>query len=766
RTSPRQIVVQERRGTDGDVDVDGKRRGGGGALVKRLSVGTYGQRFLRVGYTLVTVLFLGFLFVFCFQVLLFLFIALPVDSGYTSGNRQVDSLAIISTILSFPVMMYGMSSLMALGSAFVVDTYNGAALFRSTTVEVLYMFVFLVAPIFTFAVSLMAHNNEPWRNTAALWAVLVGITFCIWALAVTNKEVQACFWLVENYYCKEGDSSADDEHHTLEEGQYDRMKRECKRLLRIAKQALILTQTARYSGQEHQRFDIVEEDGASSGSSSTPRETSISLYSRMTIAAAAFCSGKLQMFERLEPPKRIYSSEEVRDIMPFVTKNNWSMQKMWCSGDSRHHHVVVARGPSALTHEQVKYSVFCTVSASILFTLLLVGGLAWFESGTGIYVVVAGICVLCCIYPIIIDGLEMYRMYNALNEDADVDEESGGHLFQIWKTFRISQPKPSYCYARILLEVIFFFLWPFINMIVKKNTPVAVVFFLLGSFTFLWRYFDASAVLSELGSISTVTDGSHSHTELYRLHEVIGRILTGKGRRVWSWIFVVFFLAILVVFLAANQSTDSVLPGERATRPPVLLVDEFYWPSEENTIAYPSCKLSKGFEFPGGVASDLADYSFLSVMAYETPSVTNYTLSKWFGGSGIVVDEAEFVSKYRKDSGTSSSPVFFKLFSLPLVPGYAIMSIRGSETAFDWLSNLQLWSSAGLAQMVKWVTPFGWIWSPILPDLIHLVDKVESKSIGDVSYYKVTTQFVNDVMAGWGGGRFSNLHVTGVSLGG
>lgn len=84
---------------------------------------------------------------------------------------------------------------------------------------------------------------------------------------------------------------------------------------------------------------------------------------------------------------------------------------------------------------------------------------------------------------------------------------------------------------------------------------------------------------------------------------------------------------------------------------------------------------------------------------------------------------------------------------------------------------MQLWSSAGLSQTIKWLTPFGWvserdpnedflqlywekftsmfslqIWSPILPDLIHAISFVESRAIKDVAYYKVTTRFVNDVL--------------------
>lgn len=98
-----------------------QRRGDEESVVRRASPATHGQRFLRAGYTLVTVLFLGFLFVFCLQVLLFLFVALPVNSGHTSGNRKVDGPAIVSTLLAIPVMLHGMSSLMGEWTACITE---------------------------------------------------------------------------------------------------------------------------------------------------------------------------------------------------------------------------------------------------------------------------------------------------------------------------------------------------------------------------------------------------------------------------------------------------------------------------------------------------------------------------------------------------------------------------------------------------------------------------------------------------------------------
>ena len=220
-----------------------------------------------------------------------------------------------------------------MGSAFVVDTYNGAALFRSTIVEILYMCVFLVVPIATFGFSLMAKSSEPWRVTARAWAIMVAITFAVWGCAVTHKQVVACFWLVERYCCdNNGEASANDAptdadnvqtesvlkeeegrsskglFEKLSPSQDERIRKEWTRLKKIAHQALLLTQIARYSGHRMERYHTMTEmHDDDVGEHDTPLETSMNIYSRLT--SKSFCSC---LFEAVVPPKRVYSSDEVR----------------------------------------------------------------------------------------------------------------------------------------------------------------------------------------------------------------------------------------------------------------------------------------------------------------------------------------------------------------------------------------------------------------------------------------------------------------------
>jgi lipase ATG15 len=107
------------------------------------------------------------------------------------------------------------------------------------------------------------------------------------------------------------------------------------------------------------------------------------------------------------------------------------------------------------------------------------------------------------------------------------------------------------------------------------------------------------------------------------------------------------------------------------------------------------------------------------------------------------------------------APKSFKFFTSPSLPGFGIVAIRGSQTMFDWLNNLKLYAGAGLAQLVKWLTPYGWIWTPILEDLVRFMSFFQTEDLEAANYYKVTTEFLNEYKA-----KNYSLTITGASLGG
>ena len=111
-----------------------------------------------------------------------------------------------------------------------------------------------------------------------------------------------------------------------------------------------------------------------------------------------------------------------------------------------------------MTTNQVKLSVLCTFISIFLLVFLIISALVWLNTGTTSYILVAIIGLLCCIVPAISQGLDTYRMYDSINEETDANDageaEDGTNLLQVWETYRMTQPKKWYCYARILVEIV------------------------------------------------------------------------------------------------------------------------------------------------------------------------------------------------------------------------------------------------------------------------------------------------------------------------
>lgn len=288
-------------------------------------------------------------------------------------------------------------------------------------------------------------------------------------------------------------------------------------------------------------------------------------------------------------------------------------------------------------------------------------------------------------------------------------------------------------------------------------------------------------MLAELGSINDVAfqqtidsqDGEaeekKKRMQILRARaigsEVMGKITTSKT--VYFWMLFYFGLGgFYILCTIAAQYADGAIP--QGGRPPIRLLDDFYYPPQED-LSYPFCKVAKGFDFTTSGFSYVYDYNMLAALAYETPNVTGYLLDRWFGWEDALVDETPFVTAWREKTNNAGNPVSFKLFSIRGLPGTAVVSIRGTQTAEDRLLNGQLYMSSILTQIVRYIQPFAWLWSPIWDDLIASVSWVSSERLNKAAYYRITTQFVNDVIHNnftHDGKSYHTLRTTGVSLGG
>ena len=756
--------------------------------VRKLSNASFSLRMFRVAYTLVAALVYGFLWVFSFQAISYLFLNIVGQQGNANFEIQF-----AGALMSIPVFLYGLASIMAVGGSFVIDTWQGSPFFRrvvsvsTVAMEWMCFMIFLGIPGLTIVSTLFANNDDWWQVTAGVWVACVFFWMLVFGVAVVVREVATCFTLVL------WNSELLKEEAQLMNAPI------LARPIKIAKFAILLSQTQFYSGVREEQYLVQGYDepprgGYSMSSDHTPEKTNRGIYTRFTEIA---CS--LRLFKKLDKPRRQYTVEEVRDVMPFLTAQNWSLERMSFQNKRAQNIVVVKGGPSALRPGQVQSSLLYGIVTTMLLTLAMASLLCWFTFGTGLIILLVLLFFWNQLQNVLA-VVKTYLMYRTMNKPRDsADEELGENhqndstdvaFFQLWERVRITEPAPWFCLIMFGFELMVLFLFPLLSLFIAGNYRVGSVFVVLGVTSWLRMYFNASSVLTELGSLSNLTVlppekdkgksgsdkkqdrficiggsriGKSTEERLVKRKAGISQVMgsVSRNRHVHRWMFILgvwmFAVAYLLVLAYTSDDFDYKVKG-------VYFVSDFYYPSQP-TLAYPTCQLGKGFSLPGSDATALSDYSFLSTMGYAGPSEAKPLLDQWFG-PGQINDEYELVSQYRQERNTTSAPVSYKLFSFPNSPGYGIVSIRGSESLWDWVVNVDLWSGAGLAQIVRSIMPLGWMWDPILDNLVHVVNKLESDNLKKLAYYTHTTKFVEALQGGYGNGKFTTVRVTGVSMGG
>ena len=401
------------------------------------------------------------------------------------------------------------------------------------------------------------------------------------------------------------------------------------------------------------------------------------------------------------------------------------------------------------------------------------------------------------------------------NKDENDDQVGqGAHsetVYQITETVRVSQPNEWFCWSAFIFSVITFFLLPMITLFVEGNYPIAVVFIVFGVFSAPRLYFNPTPILRQLGSLSNLelpvkihddmttryqTTEDHGRLELVpstettvggmlvdeketkqqgllrkraRTSTIVGEINNRSRTACWMYTYG-FLIGIVGIFVLAAFYEASVGFDYKVKFEYDSWAEGFYYPPQPR-LPYPTCRMGKDFNFgvdENEAGTQLMDIAYMAALGFAGPDEATGLLDQWFG-EGEVIDEYEFVDEYREgleERGILDTKVSFKLFTFPSIPDLGVVSIRGSESLLDWCIDVQLWLGAGLAQIIRAIVPMGWVFTPILDDLVFLINSVQSQTLKEVAYYRTTTQFVNDMLAGYADGRFSTMRVTGASLGG
>ncbi len=749
-----------------------KKAGTNYFVAKQATVSSPGLVFSRFAYSLVAVLMAGFVFIFCIQIVLFLFLGLAIESGKQrecnnliwllfyfrksifltfifihvsfwctglTSKKEFSWLTFFGTILSLPIFVNGLSQVMVIANTFVIDTWKGSKFMKtvvswdSTLVDWLTLFVFFGFPLIIGSISLCTGTGEWWKITATSWFSLVFLYYVIFAFSAMYFEVDGCLELVR--------------YHPKLRNLHDPDSNE--RTTTTFLRATILRMKQRLSGYTSVTFvaqgsDIHPENMTYDEIKVKPSFRSytgpISWLSRSCILS--------KLYTVLDKVERQYSLDEVLEFTPYVTRSSWGLESMYFRNrDSRF--IAVVDGMSALTAGQVRSSMICWAFGTLITLFVILSLLVWLGAPSSLVVVVTVVY-----FVSLIDNARktvgLRAAYKSIltagGGHGDRSSKTSTAVYLVKESFRITEPKELCYWVALSFNIFFFFVVPIIALFSSGNYRVAIVFIVLGVITTLRDVFNAPAVLQELGSLDGIeinnveTDGLSEWREKHRLSKILTEISVGKRTKFWTGVFLFFIWAFCGVFLAAvTLGADN-----GAAEPVTFLPKDLFYYEGSKALNYASCSLGHNILSPDGMFNSLADFTFLGNIAYLDDNHASDALSNWFDVSAenLSADVEEFKTSYQEKNGASS--VLYKLFTFP-DSDLNIVSVRGTSNAWDALTDAQLWSSAALAQYVREALPLGGLWTPILPYLVKAVSIIEDKALEDVSYYKETSAFVKSL---------------------
>ncbi|GFH56297.1 hypothetical protein CTEN210_12773 [Chaetoceros tenuissimus] len=170
-------------------------------------------------------------------------------------------------------------------------------------------------------------------------------------------------------------------------------------------------------------------------------------------------------------PKRYNSINEVQHQTPFVTRNTWSLEEMFCR-DRNKRHVAVIKGDAtdyALTPNQIKSSLACYILGVVFAILLCTGFMVWFGLFDALSSsktmtknkIVAGIVaaflimvILYCVFLVIKDPVRKYRYLKKQ------EEEDSEILYEVVDHYKTAEASDLFCWFCFFLQILLFFVLP------------------------------------------------------------------------------------------------------------------------------------------------------------------------------------------------------------------------------------------------------------------------------------------------------------------
>jgi len=334
------------------------------------SKGNFGASLLQAIAAMASLFVLSVWIAFTMQCLFFLFMNVAGTSTPDEWTNNPPIGNLLGCIMACPLLVDSLAKILTMSTAFTVDCWRGISTHPSslwkTNIglgarhgEWFTVVVFVGIPLLTFGIATLVEasddeNQAPidfesqrgwYEMTLLAWAGSIWIFQILYMELVVIRELESCHKLLKYY-------------------------RNTKSLFESIRVNLLLTQRQKYSGVKRQRYLVETLDGKKEEDVSLLRSSSFSrdaaqepvqykytLGTRLT-EHLSWCYDKLQdnaptpqessRPSKIKDPdetkeettamgvvKRNYTIDELFGNLNVVTKDNWSMEKLWCAKPNR-----------------------------------------------------------------------------------------------------------------------------------------------------------------------------------------------------------------------------------------------------------------------------------------------------------------------------------------------------------------------------------------------------------------------------------------------
>lgn len=167
--------------------------------------------------------------------------------------------------------------------------------------------------------------------------------------------------------------------------------------------------------------------------------------------------------------------------------------------------------PSGALHlHQIHSVLMFQLIGNILILLLISSFFAYFRFDPLDICVVLVLITAFCVWPLnraVIQASSQLQniIFPSQNTTSTNNNDNPTCIYQIkWRQLRLAQPREGMCYLALMLYFTIFFLYPIIALYKAGNYPIARTFIILAPISFIYKHYDPSTILCELGNLDKI----------------------------------------------------------------------------------------------------------------------------------------------------------------------------------------------------------------------------------------------------------------------